>query len=1053
MSSIFDPLTFPLSLEKPWRLTDVGSWHEHVPFALALMEMLRPKSLVELGTHKGDSYCAFCQAVQSLKLDCSCYAIDTWEGDEYSSFYGPEVLDELRAYHDPLYGSFSRLIKSTFDQALGYFSEATIDLLHIDGAHSYDEVQHDFSVWLPKMSDQGVVLLHDTNVREREFGVWRLWGELRSQYPSFEFTHGFGLGVLGVGKRLPAALHAFFSLGTQERVLIRNYFSALGCRVALEGRVKAVEARCTSLERDNRAVQEGYEAQIKLMEEEKAEIHRGYQKEVERLNHEYMALDLELGHVRGEYDRVAQDHARLVQELANLEQVKRQLDENLMQVGARLCEIESSLAWYMVVRLRSLRDRLLPYNTVRRRLFQSVLKALVVLYREGFRALCGKACSKFRSRRNMKESLAFPPLPKEPWRPLTFPRFDKVEVSIVIPVYNQSHYTFNCLQSILSHTNGPYEVIVIDNASVDETTSMLGAMENIRVIRNQENQGFVVACNQGAKAASGVYLLFLNNDTEVASGWMEALLAPLEDQRVGITGAKLLYPSGRLQEAGNIIWRDGTGWNYGRGDDPGLPEYSFLREVDYCSGACLMIRRSLWEQIGGFDPRFAPAYYEDTDLCFSVRQRGYKVMYQPEARVIHYEGVSAGTDLNSGYKQYQQVNLARFRDKWRKELAEDHFESPGDLYLARERGYRKRILVVDHYAPTFDMDSGSLRMYSLLKIMVDLGHKVVFWPHNRAFDERYTSALQRLGIEAIYGDLSFESYMKLHGQYFDVIILSRPNIAIHYAYAAKKFSKARIIYDTVDLHFLREERKAKVEGGSLDECRRWKDLEFFLAHLADDVLVVSPVEKEILEQYGFKDKVSVVPNIHSPAECNTPFAQREGMMFIGGFTHLPNEDAVVWFVERILPLIRRQLPTVSFLIVGSNPPKKVKALASSGIIVTGYVPDAGPYFEKARVFVSPLRYGAGLKGKLGQSFAYGLPVVTTSIGAEGFALTDGRDAFVADTEEEFAEKVTTVYQDENLWETFSRNGRALVEQNFSPEAVKEKVKALLDKAGSMKNAS
>lgn len=1044
MSQPFDPLTFPLSLEKPWRLTDVGSWHEHMPFALALIEMLRPKCLVELGTHKGDSYCAFCQAVHSLKLDCTCYAVDTWEGDEYSSFYGPEVLEELRTYHDPLYGAFSHLIKSTFDQALGYFSNSSIDLLHIDGAHSYDDVKHDFSTWLPKLSDQGVVLLHDTNVREREFGVWRLWEELKAQYPSFEFAHSFGLGVLGVGSRLPAALQAFFSLGEKERVLVRKFFSSLGCRVALEGRVKTAEAQCASLEKEKGALRDAYKSQIQRMAEQEAEIHRGYQKEIERVNRENMGLQLESAHFRGESDRLAQ-------ELANLEQIKRQLDENLLQVGARLCEIEGSLAWRVVLRSRALRDRLCPYNTRRRQAYQLGLKGLLVLGKEGPRSLCRKARAKLKSRRNMKESLDFPPLAKEPWHALTFPRFDQVEVSIVIPAYNQSHYTFNCLRSVLTHTRAPYEVTVIDNASTDETAPMLAAMENIRVIHNQENQGFVAACNEGAQASSGAFILLLNNDTETTDGWMEALLDPLKDETVGVVGAKLLYPSGRLQEAGNIIWRDGTGWNYGRGDDPDLPEYSYLKEVDYCSGACLLIRKTLWEQLGGFDQRFAPAYYEDTDLCFSVRQRGYKVMYQPEAQVIHYEGVSAGTDLNSGYKQYQQVNLAKFRDKWRVELVEDHFETPNDLYLARERGHQKRVLVVDHYAPTFDMDSGSLRMYSLLKIVVELGHKVVFWPHNRAFDERYTRALQRLGIEAIYGDVSFENYMKLYGQHFDAIILSRPNIAIHFAYAAKKFSKARIIYDTVDLHFLREERKAKVEGTGGDESRRWKDLEFFLAHLADEVLVVSPVEKEILEQYGFKNKVSVIPNIHSLPECDTPFEQREGLMFIGGFTHLPNEDAVIWFVERILPLIRKQLPTVSFSIVGSNPTRKVKALASATVTVTGYVPDVDPYFAKARVFVSPLRYGAGLKGKLGQSFAYGLPVVTTSIGAEGFALCNGRDAFVADAEEEFAEKVLKVYQDRNLWETFSRNGRSLIEEDFSPEAVKEKVRALLDRTESMKN--
>lgn len=1034
MPQHFDPLSFPLSLEKPWRLTDVGSWHAHVPFAFALIEMLRPKRFVELGTHKGDSYCAFCQAVHLLKLECTCYAVDTWEGDEHSSFYGPEVFEELRGYHDPLYGSFSHLVRSTFDQALAYFSDATIDLLHIDGAHSYDQVKHDFSTWLPKLSDQGVVLLHDTTVRERGFGVWRLWEEAKALYPSFEFTHGFGLGVLGVGSRMPTALHALFSLGENERLRVRKYFSSLGCRAALEARVRGAEARCVSLEN---TLREAYEAEIRALQEERARMQHGYEKEITRVNGEIIGLQLEADHARAEIDQLSRDVAALAH-----------TREQLLQKEARLAEIEGSLAWHLVLRCRAFRDRILPYNTRRRQAYQLGLQGLVVLMREGPVSFCRKARARLTSQSAVKKSVALPALPKETWQPLMFPCFEHVEVSIVIPVFNQSRYTYNCLRSLLAYTRVPYEIIVIDNASTDDTPSMLAAMEHIRVIRNEENQGFGPACNQGGHAATGDYLLFLNNDTEVTNGWIEALLDPLKDETVGAVGAKLLYPGGRLQEAGNIIWQDGTGWNYGHGDDPTLPEYSYLKEVDYCSGACLLIRKALWERLGGFDDRFAPAYYEDTDFCFALRQRGYKVVYQPDARIIHHEGISAGTDLTRGYKKYQQINREKFRDKWQEVLARDHYKGPDDLYRARERCHGKRILVVDHYAPRYDMDSGSLRMYGLLKILVSLGHKVVFWPYDLVFDERYTRALQRLGIEAMYGDVSFEHYLKLHGRHVDIILLSRPNIAIHFAYAARKFSNARLIYDTVDLHFLREERRATIEGTDSNEWRRWRNLEFFLARLADDVLVVSPAEKQILEQYDFTDKVSVIPNIHSPAECTIPFEKREGLMFIGGFTHLPNEDAVIWFVEKILPLIRRQLPAVTFSIVGSNPTEKVKALASSTVTVTGYVPEVGPYFEKARVFVAPLRYGAGLKGKLGQSFAYGVPVVTTSVGAEGFALGNGRDAFIADDEEEFAEKVVMLYQDQNLWEAFARNGRTLIEQNFSPEVVKHNVRALLDRAGS-----
>jgi len=204
--SLFNPLDYPACLQHPRHLTDVWSWHEHVPFAFALVQMLQPKVFVELGTHKGDSYCAFCQAVDYLGTDTSCYAVDSWEGDQHAGEYGSTVFEDLKAYHDPLYGKFSTLLRATFDQALGRFSDGCIDLLHIDGLHTYEAVKHDFESWLPKMSSRGVVLLHDTNVRQEDFGVWRFWEEVKECYPSFEFKHGCGLGILAVGVEVPDAL-------------------------------------------------------------------------------------------------------------------------------------------------------------------------------------------------------------------------------------------------------------------------------------------------------------------------------------------------------------------------------------------------------------------------------------------------------------------------------------------------------------------------------------------------------------------------------------------------------------------------------------------------------------------------------------------------------------------------------------------------------------------------------------------------------------------------------------------------------------------------------
>jgi hypothetical protein len=234
MDSPFNLLDYSIAFCTPRRLTEVSSWHLHIPFAFAITAMLKPKKFVELGTHKGDSYCAFCQAVDELALNTVCHAVDNWQGDEHSGFYGEEVFEALRAYHDPLYGGFSSLMKCLFDDALDYFSEDSIDLLHIDGHHTYDSIRHDFESWLPKMSQRGIVLFHDSNVREREFGVWRLWDEISSQYPSFEFKFGNGLGVLAVGEQIEEEVQAFLEHGKENETGVSRFFYHLGTKNTLD---------------------------------------------------------------------------------------------------------------------------------------------------------------------------------------------------------------------------------------------------------------------------------------------------------------------------------------------------------------------------------------------------------------------------------------------------------------------------------------------------------------------------------------------------------------------------------------------------------------------------------------------------------------------------------------------------------------------------------------------------------------------------------------------------------------------------------------------------
>jgi hypothetical protein len=199
---------------------------------MSMVDWCRPRLLVELGTHYGESYCAFCQAVDTLKLSTRCVAIDTWEGDAGTGAYAG-VYEDLQAHHDPLYSRFSTLMRCRFDEAVDRFASGSIDLLHIDGGHSYDEVRHDFETWLPKMSNYGVIMFHDTQVRDPGFGVWKLWAEISPRFPSFEFTHTYGLGILGVGEDLPETVRGLFESGSVDPLRIRRFYRALGQRAYL----------------------------------------------------------------------------------------------------------------------------------------------------------------------------------------------------------------------------------------------------------------------------------------------------------------------------------------------------------------------------------------------------------------------------------------------------------------------------------------------------------------------------------------------------------------------------------------------------------------------------------------------------------------------------------------------------------------------------------------------------------------------------------------------------------------------------------------------------
>lgn len=635
------------------------------------------------------------------------------------------------------------------------------------------------------------------------------------------------------------------------------------------------------------------------------------------------------------------------------------------------------------------------------------------------------------------------------YKKLEFKVYDDPLVSIIIPVYNQFDYTYNCLKSILENTidDISYEIIIGDDCSLDLTKDISKIVKGIKVIRNKTNLKFLLNCNNAASYAKGKYILFLNNDTQVQEHFLKPLIDLIESREdIGMVGSQLLYPDGLLQEAGGIVFKDASAWNYGNKQSPNAAEYNYVKEVDYISGASIMIKRDLWNEIGGFDTRFAPSYYEDTDLAFEVRKHGFKVMYQPLSKVVHFEGVSNGTDVNSGLKSYQVENGKKFYLKWKDVLEKEHFDNGQNIYLAKDRGqFKKQILVIDHYVPNYDKDAGGKCTYMYIKMFLQKGMKVTFIGDNYFKHEPYSTKLNQLGVEILYGNyyyLNYEEWLKNNLKYFDYVYLQRPHISIKYIDIVKKYCKGKIFYFAHDLHHIRLYRDYLLNHNedTLNESKHWEKIEMKLFSMADVGHVVGSYEQKIMQDKFPNKPIRNIPlYIYDELpKVEKDFTKRKDIMFVGGFQHAPNEDGVLWFSKNVFNKIVEKIPDIKWHIVGSKVSLPIKALASKNIIIDGFLSDEElqKLYNSCKISIVPLRFGAGVKGKIVEAAYYQIPVVTTSIGEEGIDSSIG--AFkVEDDPDKMAKLIIDLYNDIDTLTKMSDNGKKLIEKYYTQKSAIE----------------
>ena len=642
---------------------------------------------------------------------------------------------------------------------------------------------------------------------------------------------------------------------------------------------------------------------------------------------------------------------------------------------------------------------------------------------------------------------------------LTVPESSTPAVSFILVTKDKAHLTILSLESIIHFAGVPYELIIVDNGSKDSTPLMLDRLKSAKIFYNPSNIGFGPACMQAAAVATGQYLCFFNNDALLTAGAVEAALKNFENGGVGAVGAKILLSNGRLQEAGSIIWSDGSALGYGRGDDPELPEYNFRRAVDYCSAVFLITPRKIFQQLGGFSESFAPAYYEDTDYCMSLWQNGLSVIYEPLAQIRHYESASSGGNENA--VAMMAAHQAKFRDKWARQL-ELHFDpKPANICAARisVNSRTLRIVYIDDRIPKRTLGAGFPRSNDIVTALARMGYHVVC--------STSTFPLADDG----HADLPYEVEIfdgfchrhKLVDQYLpcaDVVWVSRPHnlklLLREYpdVFTSRKFA---LVYDAEAIFSQRALDREKLLGAATTPVSELEPLdlneELSLASAADAVIVVSEADRQVMQEAGMRS-VHVVG--HSIVASPTPssFEQRDAFLFVGSVhgSDNPNADSIRDFCQNHWPRIYRDTGA-ALIVAGYGTELLRNEIHDPTVQILGKQEELRSLYDRARVFVVPTRYAAGIPFKAHEAAAFGVPLVVSPLIAKQLGWRDSIDYLAASDIDSMPDCCVRLYNDKQLWERIRTNALARVEAELSPAMFEGNLRSILSEASSRENTS
>ena len=629
-------------------------------------------------------------------------------------------------------------------------------------------------------------------------------------------------------------------------------------------------------------------------------------------------------------------------------------------------------------------------------------------------------------------------------------------VSVIIVLHNKFALTMTALSSLRAVYAGGIELILVDSGSRDETRHIDRYLSGARIMRFAHNVGFVAACNAALAEATAPAVLYLNNDLTLAIKSIELALARLDsDQRIGAVGAKFIRTNGLLQEAGSIVWRDGSTMGYLRDGDPALPEANFVRDVDFCSGAFLMVRASCLKALGGFDDDFRPAYYEETDLCVRLRKAGYRVVYDPSVVVQHVEFGSASSSRSA---RMIQRNHRIFVEKHLDWLRYKHPPRLRNALFARSpKAGRGRVLFIEDRIPMRDLGSGYVRSNDIIHAMASLGYHVSVYPVYPAT----SSVLQTLGdfpetVEVLYdrGQDQLAQFIAERSGYYDIVWIGRTHnlerLLPILSDASSALPDHSVVLDTEAIAAPRLVEQARVLGRTLEH-----DLETMLrkelacAYFCQKIVAVNERDAALIRLTGHS-KVAVLGHLKEPAATPAAWAERSGLLFLGAVheTSSPNYDSLSWFVKEVLPLLDGRLPPEVRFSIAGYVDRRVDMSPfgrNKRVDLLGPVDDLAALYDAHRVFVAPTRFAGGIPFKVHEAAAHGLPVVATELLCRQVGWTDGTAILSGGTDDAsaFADQVAALYEDGTRWKAVRGEALRRIEAENSRQAYLDRLSEIL----------